>query len=345
MAIDSLCCSSSRPWRQQPDACAGHVTRTTEVNMFTSGQTAHRVRGEGKLRAALSLFALLLVSTASAQDLTPRAYWPVPVGTDVFSFAYQYQSGDIVTDPTLPISGVDSDLHLFQPSHQRSFDLLGRTATVQFSVPYLGGTTQGFVDDSFLQRRFRGFGDARARLAVNLIGAPAMDAAGFQALRAAPRFILGTSFTLQAPTGQYDADRLLNLGTNRWAFRPAVGAILPLHRTWLLEAEVAGWLFSDNDDFLGQTRTQKPIFTASVHLIKRIRPGFWASLDANVYRGGQTRVGDRVADDLQRNARTGVTVVFPFWQQHALRVSFSTGVATRSGGNFDMLTAAYTYAW
>ncbi len=45
-----------------------------------------------------------------------------------------------------------------------------------------------------------------------------------------------------------------DLGTNRWALKPAVGMIVPLHPTWLFEIEVGAWLFGDNDDFLGETR-------------------------------------------------------------------------------------------
>jgi hypothetical protein len=47
------------------------------------------------------------------------------------------------------------------------------------------------VDGEFLQRKTVGLTDARARLAINLAGAPAMDAAGFAALRAKPRTIIG----------------------------------------------------------------------------------------------------------------------------------------------------------
>jgi hypothetical protein len=109
--------------------------------------------------------------------------------------------------------------------------------------------------------------------------------------------------------------------------------IVPLRPTWLLEIEVGAWLFSDNDDFLGATREQDPIVSTALHLVKRFRPGFWVSLDANYYRGGETRIGSDFNDDLQRNSRAGVTLLFPMRGRHALRGSFSTGVSTRSGGD------------
>ena len=59
--------------------------------------------------------------------------------------------------------------------------------------------------------------------------------------------------------------------------------MIPIEPRWLLEFELAGWLFGDNDDFLGTIREQDPLFAGEVHLIRRFRPGFWASLDLNFY--------------------------------------------------------------
>jgi hypothetical protein len=121
--------------------------------------------------------------------------------------------------------------------------------------------------------------------------------------------------------------------------------LAPITPTWVIEVEFGVWLFGDNDDFLGEKRKQDKIISAEIHLVKRIRPGFWASLDANFYTGGETRVGDTVQGNLQRNSRAGVTGVFPIHGRHAIRGSYSTGVATRSGGDFEIVTLSYLYIW
>ena len=290
-------------------------------------------------------WSLLTAGNAAAQELAPRAYWPAPVGTNVALLAYQRNSGDILIDPSLPITGVESKTDSLQVGYQRFFSLFGRTAAAQFNLPYADGFTEGTVEGEFQRRSTTGLTDARLRLMINLRGAPAMDVSGFQALRADPQTIIGASLLVQAPTGAYDGDRLINLGTNRWALKPALGMIVPLRPTWLFEVEVGAWFFGDNDDFLGETREQDPIVSTEVHLIKRIRPGFWASLDANYNPGGETRIGDEFRDDLQRNARAGFTLVFPIQGRHALRASFSTGLSTRSGGDFEMYSLSWAYAW
>lgn len=146
-------------------------------------------------------------------------------------------------------------------------------------------------------------------------------------------------------TVRYWPDKLINAGTNRWAVRPALGVIWPVRPTLLLEFEFGAWFFGDNGDFLGTTRQQDPIFSSEFHVVKRIRPGFWASLDLNYYAGGRTTVGQDQRLDRQRNSRIGGTVVLPFKDRNAIRLSYSTGIATRTGGDYDSISLNYFYAW
>jgi hypothetical protein len=260
-------------------------------------------------------------------------------------FGYQYSTGDVVTDPSLPVTGVDSRINFVHFSYVRTFNLLGRTANVQVDLPYARGAVEGFAEGEFRNRHISGLTDARVRLSANLVGAPTMDVAGFQELRAKPRTLIGASFLIQAPTGRYEPDKLINPGANRWAVKPALGVIFPVRPTLLVEIEVGAWLFSDNDEFLGVTREQDPILSSEVHLVKRIRAGFWASLDVNYYVGGRTTIDQELRADLQRNSRIGGTVVFPFKGRYAIRGSYSTGVVTESGGDFETFTLSYLYVW
>ena len=297
------------------------------------------------LRLGILLLLVSFWSTpALAQELTPRAYWPAPKGTNVIVVGYQYSAGDVVTDPTLPIIGVDSRINFVQLTYIRTLDLAGRTANLQFILPFSWGTTEGFLG-GLRSRDVSGATDARAKLSVNLWGAPTLDAVGFQQLRANPRPIIGASILVQFPTGRYDPDKLLNTGTNRWAVKPGVGFILPVRTTWLVEVDLGAWFFGDNDEFLGVTREQAPILAAEFHLVKRIRPGFWAALDLTYYSGGRTTVDGTLRADLQRNSRVGGTLVYPFKRQHAVRGNFSIGATTSSGGDFNNLTVSYVYVW
>jgi len=280
-----------------------------------------------------------------AQELVPRAYWPAPKGTQVLVLGYQYSTGDIISDPTLPVVGVESDINYAQVSYQYTLSLFDRTANIQVNQPYMWSTTEGIVENEHRRRDISDMTDTRILLSVNLRGAPTLDAAGFRALRANPKTIIGASVLVQAPTGDYDSDKVLNAGTNRWAVKPAMGMIWPVRPDLLFEAHFGAWFFGDNDDFVGMKREQEPIVSTEVHLIKHITPEFWASLDLNYYFGGRTTVDNVERGDLQRNSRIGVTAVFPIKGRHAIRTSYSTGIVTDSGGEYDTVTISYVHAW
>ena len=301
------------------------------------------------LMLARILTCLLLTTAAAtaslAQEMTPRAYWPAPKGTQVLTVGLAYTDGDIIPDPSLPIVGFDSEITSAVVGYLRTIELFGRTANVVVEVPYADGTTGADNPDlGRIEREYKGVGDISAKLQINLWGAPSMDAQGFAELRENPRPIIGASVKVVAPTGKYDADRLINVGGNRWAAKFELGAMFPLTSKWLLELDAGTWVFEDNDDFFrGFNREQKPIYSVSAHLVRRFSPGFWVSLDATGYRGGQTVVNDRRLDDLQRDSKIGLTGVFPFAKGRAIRVSYTSGSVNDSDERFGVYTLSYQH--
>lgn len=297
------------------------------------------------LLLAAVLFAALHGAGAAGQELSPRSYWPAPQGTQLVSVGYTYNTGDTLTDPSLPITGANSDLHTVFATYLRTVSLAGRTANVILEQPYTWGTARGELDSgSRARRHLDGRGDFAITTSINLLGAPSMSREEFQALRADPPNILGASLRVVAPTGDYDKDKLVNTGASRWAAKAEVGYILPLRPRWLLEIETGAWWFQDNDDFVSGTKKQDPIYASEIHLVRRFRPGFWGSLDANYYSGGRTRVDGVKLDDLQRTSKFGATLVFPVSKGKAVKLNYSTGSATGKGNDFDSVLVSFNTA-
>lgn len=293
--------------------------------------------------ALLTLTLALVTLPAPAQELTPRSYWPAPRGTQIVIAAYAYSTGDVLLDPSLPVTGVDSRLNTTILGYFHTVKVAGRTANIVLELPYSWGTTAGQLEGVPARRDLSGIGDAAATFSVNVLGAPSMTPERFQALRTDPVPILGISVKVQAPTGTYDPARLINIGTNRWGIKAELGSIVPLARRWLLELELGTWFFGDNDEFLGSTREQRPILAFETHLVYRFRPGLWAALDLNYYDGGQTVIDGVPNADLQRNARIGITFAYPFAKRHVIKAAYSGGVVTESGNDFDTLQVSYVY--
>lgn len=290
----------------------------------------------------LLLPGALFCAASQAQELTPRVYWPSPKGTRLLSVGYSYVTGDTIPDPTLPITAVNSDIGTLHLGYLQTFSLLDRTTNVVFEIPVSDGDTEGEgIAGRKVKVDYSGIGDVTATVSVNLMGAPSMTPEEFAELRRNPHPILGASLKVVAPTGDYDSDKVINIGANRWAARAELGYILPLRPRWLLEVELGGWFFEDNSDFLGFKRKQDPIFAMDLHLIRRFRPGFWGSLDLSAYRGGRTRIEGRKLDDLQRDAKGGFTLLYSYAKKNAVKFSYSKGSLNDSSEDFDTFALSY----
>ncbi len=293
-----------------------------------------------------SLFAvaLLLTNPGIAQELTPRAYWPAPLGTRIATIGYSYVSGDTIPDPSLPVSGVDSKIHTLQLGYLQTLNLWGRTANVVLALPYSEGDTVGADEETGMsgKRDYQGIGDVSVTLSVNFIGAPSMTPQQFSKFRQKPRPILGGSLKLVAPTGKYENDRVINVGANRWAMKAELGFITPITPKWLLELDLGSWMFADNDDFLGLTKEQKPLMALQAHLVRRIRRGWWVSLDASFYKGGRSTLDGNRLNDLQRDSKVGITVVYPVAGKHAIKFGYSLGSVIDSNEDFDVFVLSYS---
>jgi hypothetical protein len=290
-----------------------------------------------------SLVLMLFCHAARAQELEPRAYSPSPVGTNFVVVTYGRQTGDVFVDPTLPIDDVAVTLNAASLLYGRTFDLAGRQAVVAVALPYVWGGVKGTVFEQQQEITRSGLGDLRLKLSTNLLGGPALEPREFAARK--PATTLGASLTVVAPTGQYDKAKLINLGSNRWAFKPEVGVSHPIGR-WTVEAVGGVWLFKHNGDFFGGSLlTQKPLGSFQGHVSYTIRRGLWLAGGATYYVGGRTSVNGVEKNTEQKNARAGLSCSIPLGRGQSVKLNWARGVTTRVGGNLNALAVSWQYVW
>ncbi len=295
------------------------------------------------LPAAIAVLGL--AGSVFGQDLEPRAYSAAPVGTRFLVTGLGYSAGGVLLDPSVPIADVKAKIGLLAPGYLETFRLFGRTASLAFVLPYALGKMSGQVGEEVDRRTVTrsGFGDLRLRIAVNLLGNRALTPQEFARRR--PATTLGVSLVTVMPTGQYDPARLINIGTNRWTFKPEFGMSHPMGK-WVLDLAAGVWLFTDNPNFYGgQRRTQAPLWSTQGHVSYSFRPGLWLAADLTFYAGGRSRLNGVQKDDRQGNTRGGLTLAVPFAKAYALKFSWSSGVATRIGGKFTTYAVAFQYRW
>jgi len=160
------------------------------------------------------------------------------------------------------------------------------------------------------------------------------------------RTVIGVSLTTTLPIGQYDPARVINAGTNRWAFKPELGVT----RRWgrlAFDGYGGVWLFTTNPQYFPGTsvRSQNPIASLEFHLGYYLRPKMWMSFDSNFWSGGSTVLNGVSNNDGARNSRLGGTIAIPVDRHQSFKFSVSRGALVRIGGNFTSVTAGWQYSW
>lgn len=293
---------------------------------------------------AVTCSALLLLAVgASAQEIEPRLYSNAPVGTNFLLVGVVDARGALPTDVSSPLQDADFRTTSGLFAYVRALDLGGKSGKFDVIAPYttLSGTALYLGEP--IDRDVDGFSDPRFRLSVNLYGAPALSPEAFASYR--QDLIVGASLQVTAPLGQYDRTRLVNIGTNRWSFKPELSVSKAIGR-WTVEWAVAATLYTDNDDFFnGSRRSQDPLYSTQGHLIYGFRSGVWGALDATYFTGGRTTLDGERRNDLQENWRFGGTLAFPIDRRNSLKIYGSTGVSARTGNDFDLVGIVWQYRW
>jgi len=193
-------------------------------------------------------------------------------------------------------------------------------------VPYAWLSASGRVYGRAGSVECVGSADISACLPISLYGASAMSFQKFRDYRQGT--MIGVSLQVTAPTGEYDPERLLNLGKR--TCDPALGVTV----------------FTDNHEFLGSnTRSQDPLYGLQGRLIYNSAPTLRASLDGTYYSGGRTAVNDVPDDDWQKNSRWGMTAMGAFDIHHSVKIYFNSGVTSRASTDFDAAGIAWQYRW
>jgi len=306
----------------------------------SSGRIAH-----GRCQAAAVVCLLLFAGSLSAQDLDPRAYAHVPINGTFLITGFSVSHGGIVTDPSLPIADINATVEAPSIGLARSFNFFGKTGQVFGAMPYAWAQVSGKVLEEAASTSRAGLSDMRFRLSVLVRGAPA--ASIVQIAKAPRRTVLGTSLMISAPTGQFFPDRLINVGTNRWAFKPEFAVSHPVGERWLIDTYAGLWLFTGNHSFYPGTsvHTQEPMGSFQAHISYNIKRGMWAAFDATYYVGGRSTTDGVVNNDRQSNTRVGATFAFPVGRRQSIKLAASRGAIVRAGAGFSTFSIGWQTGW
>ena len=298
-------------------------------------------RARRSLKVVVGLTAVLVsVGSASGQELEPRAYSPSPSGTTFVVVSVTRSGGGVFTDASAPLTDVDAEVGILGLAAGHTFPLFGKSAMVLGVVPVTWGQATGQIGEDRREASRRGLADPRVRLSVILSGSPPVSAEAFAVRKRGP--IVGASLTVVMPIGQYDSTKLVNLGSNRWSFKPEIGISVPAGR-WTFDGYAGVWWFTDNDSYFpgASHRHQDAVVGIQGHVSYTLGRRAWIAANATWYAGGEMRVNGMKAADPYRNSRLGATWAIPLGTRQSLKVAYSAGAATRVGANFKTISGAW----
>lgn len=296
-----------------------------------------------RLWLLLPLCLALAHPRAGAQELETRAYSPNPIGARFALASLAHSQGDVLLNSSSPIEGFEIEADTLFTGLGATFAVADRVASLGIVVPLVDGTATGQVDGVPERVDRTGLGDSRVRLALSMLPDSAQDLAEFT--RAPPDRTLGVALVVVVPTGEYYEDKLVNIGSNRWSFRPEVGGWRRFGR-WSVDGSAGIWLFQDNDEYFGgRRRSQEPIGVLQGSLSYTFAPRLWLGAGATWYAGGITEVDGVPERNRQENSRAGLTLAVPVGQSLSIKLAWSTGVTARFGGDLDSYAVTVQYLW
>jgi hypothetical protein len=297
------------------------------------------------------LVAACLGHVVSGQDLAPRAYVITPIHSNAVVVTYSFFDGSLDFQGAVPISDAKAKVNVPILTLYHSFNMFTRSANVTAGLPYGEGNFHGIVVANETNVYRSGLFDSIYRFSMNLAGGPAMEPGEFRKWR--QKNILGVSLRVVAPTGQYDPTKLINLGTNRWSFKPELG-YSRRNGHWILDTYFGTWFYTHNPKFFSnnqyypglRSQTQAPVGAAEAHISYDVRPRLWVSGDANFWFGGKTSLnGVQNPITELRSSRVGATASVPVNKHQSLKFSYSNGAYIKYGGNFQNISVAWQYSW
>jgi hypothetical protein len=300
---------------------------------------------------SVRLFAALVATTASccpsavyAQFTDPRTYTVVPVGLNVVELDYAHAEGDASLDTSLVVVGAHFKQNEGAVSYTRNFGVLGHLGWVKVNVPFasVSGSTAG----TNISGSTTGFGDSSLQLTALLNGGKALSEAEYAAYK--PSTTLALSLTVSAPTGKYDADKLLNLGSHRWSFKPEFAVSHPFgpERRWELDAYVNVEFFTENTTYHGvEILRQEPLPGVEGHISYDFTHSLWASLDLRYSFRGDTIVDGVNQNDAQELLVGGTEVSWSPSSNHSLVILFAKALVYRNAPAETRVALKYVYSW
>jgi hypothetical protein len=296
------------------------------------------------ISALVAIAAFCCPSMLFAQFTDPRTYTMAPIGINQLELDYGHASADASLDTSLEVVGAHFEQNAAAVSYARNFGMFGRLTWVKLNVPF--ASVSGSVAGTNISGSTTGAGDSSLQFTTLLAGGKALREEEFAAYN--PGTTLALSMTLSAPTGKYDADRLLNLGSNRWSFKPEFAVSHPFgpDQSWEVDAYFNVYFFTDNTEYHGtEILRQEPLPGVELHFSHDLTRTIWASFDLRYSFRGDTIVEGSNQNDAQELLVAGAEASWSPGPNYSFVLLMAKSLVYRNAPSESLVALKCAYRW
>ena len=283
-----------------------------------------------------------------ALELEPRLWSHLPINKNFGGMGYIYTEADIFLDPATELEDVEMERQTIAAKYIRTFALFNKTARIDATQAYHEGKWKGLLAGEYASTERSGLSDSMVRFAINLYGSPALEGKEFQSFRTEndSKTVIGIGLVARLPTGQYYKDKLINLGANRYAFRPQLG-VQHIQGKWSAELTGEVAFYTKNDEFFGDTELeQDPLYITHAHVIYTHRPGFWLGASLGYDYGGENTIDGEEKDNHKQDIGWAISAAYPINRASGIKLAYiNTRTQENTGFDSDSLVVSASYLW
>jgi hypothetical protein len=296
------------------------------------------------LFASLILSALCFPEQTCAQFTDAHNYDNTPVGINQIELSYTYAHGNASIDTSLIIEGAKLNLSQGMISYTRYFGFAKHLMWVSAGVPIAG--LNGEVAGTNIRGSVAGAGDSSYQVGALLKGGPALSISQFDNYK--PTTVLGVSLSITAPTGLYDATKILNLGAGRWSFKPEFALSHPFgpNQRWQVDAYANDYFYTDNTSYRGREilrQNQLPGFEG--HISYSLNSKVWVSGNTRYSFRGATSVNGVDQGNPQQNFILGSEMNVTINARNSLLFQFAKMLVHQNGPALVGFAVKYDFTW
>ena len=282
--------------------------------------------------AGLVFFAFM--ANAQAAETGPRAYQNVPTGINLVQLYYK-------NSESRGTQVVTSDLEVLR--YYRYFDFFGNVALVGGYLPLAQAKLS--IPAFRLNKETSGLADPALVFGFDFYGAPAISMDEYKDW--VQETILGFSMQVSVPLGRYNKTSILNLGANRWMFKPELAMSHQFGTSGLyLETYLNYQFFTKNRNYLGSNvKDQNGQWGVDVHLAYEFMRGGFVSIDYFHTWDGEAKINGVLQGDKLRDTKLGATFKMPLSRTLAAEFRYSDDLETKSGNKTRSAQARLQYVW